>query len=79
MEDSEVVPWMVPLLCDSNNASVAAALRRAGFESGVYHFDFNRNMLKPRFVECVALPCHQRLHQKDIAKLIAVVRKALKK
>ncbi len=75
MTNSTVVPWMVPLFCGAKNALVARALERAGFESGVYHFDVNRNMLNPRFVECVALPCHQALSVRDIERIIQIVRK----
>ena len=67
---------MMPLFAGSSNKKIAAALQKAGFESGVYHFDINRNMLQPRFVECAALPCHQHLSQKDIQKIIRIVRRA---
>ena len=77
LQDSEVVPWQVPLFCGKNNAKVAQALQKAGLESGVYHFDINRNMLQPRFVECAALPCHHRLSEEDIGRIIGIVRKAL--
>lgn len=78
LEDSKIVPWMTPLFCGAKNALTARALKREGFESGVYHFDVNRNMLKPRFVECVGLPCHQGLSERDIKRLIKVVRSARK-
>ena len=76
LDGSEVTPWMVPLFAGAANKKVAAALHKAGFESGVYHFDINRNMLAPRFVECVGLPCHSRLSKKDIERIARVVREA---
>ena len=74
-----VVPWQVPLFYGKKNVAVARALQKAGFESGVYHFDINRNMLAPRFVECVALPCNHRLSPKDIEQIIRIVHKTRRK
>lgn len=74
LQDSEVVPWMVPLFAGSANKKIAAALVQAGFESGVYHFDINRNMLKPHFVECVALPCGDELSLSSLTLVIGIVR-----
>lgn len=74
LEYSEVVPWMVPLFAGAKNKKIADALCRVGFESGVYRFDINRTVLGPRFVECVALPCHQKLTERDIERVIQTVR-----
>lgn len=75
MKNSVVVPWMVPLFAGNANKKIAVALQKAGFESGVYHFDINRNMLKPNFKECVALPCSQRLSLVQIAEVVDIVRR----
>jgi dTDP-4-amino-4,6-dideoxygalactose transaminase len=77
LEDSEVCPWVVPLFFGSNNAKVARALQRCGIESGMYHFDTNRNMLEPHFVECVAVPCHQGISDAVIGSMIDIVKVAL--
>ncbi len=77
LQNSEVTPWMAPLFAGAANSRIAAALIQAGFESGVYHFDVNRNMLKPHFVECVALPCHQRLTETVMNRMIGIVQAEL--
>lgn len=77
LQDSEVVPWMMPLFAGVANKKIAVALQRAGFESGVYHFDVNRNMLKPDFKECVAVPCHQSISQREVERIIDLVTAAL--
>ena len=77
LEGSEVCPWVVPLFFGSKNKNVAAALQMRGIESGVYHFDVNRNMLKPHFVECVLVPCHQGLTGAVIQSMIHTIRTAL--
>lgn len=75
LDNSEVVPWMVPLFAGSANEKIAAALLQKGFESGVYHFDVNRNMLRPKFKECVALPCGDTMSPRALARVIDIVRK----
>lgn len=77
LEESEVCPWAVPFFFGKKNARVAAALEKQGIESGVYHFDVNRNMLAPRFVECVLVPCHQGISDADMRSMIQVIRTAL--
>ena len=77
LENSEVCPWVVPLFFGSKNRQVATALQKRGIESGVYHFDMNRNMLKPHFVECVAVPCHQGISDAVIGSMIDIVKVAL--
>lgn len=77
LENSEVVPWMVPLFAGAKNEKIVAALQHAGFESDVYHFDINRNMLKPHFVECVAVPCHQGMSDADMNGMIDNIRAIL--
>ena len=74
MEGSNVVPWMVPLFASSANKKIAEALGHAGYESGVYHFDVNRNMLRSNFRECVAVPCHQGLNDADLNKIIRIIK-----
>jgi dTDP-4-amino-4,6-dideoxygalactose transaminase len=72
-----VLPWAIPLffrkkVCEK----IATALARENIESGVYHFDINRNMLKPNFIECVAVPCHQGMATEDVMKAIEIIRKS---
>lgn len=77
LQDSEVCPWAVPLFFGKKNARVSSVLQKHGIESGVYHFDVNRNMLAPRFVECVLVPCHQGLSNATMESMIQVIRAAL--
>ncbi len=77
LENSEVCPWVVPLFFGSKNKRIATTLQEYGIESGVYHFDINRNMLKPRFVECVAVPCHQGISSAVIGSMIDRIKATL--
>lgn len=77
LKDSDVCPWVAPLFFGSKNKHVAATLQKCGIESGVYHFDINRNMLDPRFVECIAVPCHQGLSSAVIQSMIDFIEEAV--
>jgi len=74
----DVMPWIFPLFLDDPfRGKLSSALVSNDIESGVYHFDINRNMLNPDFQKCVAIPCHQGLSQNNISTIIDVVNKAL--
>jgi dTDP-4-amino-4,6-dideoxygalactose transaminase len=71
-----VVPWVVPLFLEEGKLKrVVAALRDIKVKSDVYHFDVNRNMLDPQFVPCIPLPCHQKMSEEDVSRIIATVKK----
>jgi dTDP-4-amino-4,6-dideoxygalactose transaminase len=73
-----VLPWVAPLFfSESSNRRVAEALKNKNIESGVYHFDVNRNVLKPDFKECVIVPCHQGIPEKKILEIVEIIRKAV--
>jgi len=67
----DVIPWIAPLfLGDRMNKKLVNALRKNGIESGIYHFDINRNLTDPDFKECVAVPCHQGINMTKMIKII---------
>ncbi|MDP2652256.1 MAG: DegT/DnrJ/EryC1/StrS family aminotransferase [bacterium] len=71
----QVVPWVVPLFFDEETCkSVAVALQSEGIEADVYHFDVNRNMLNPNFVPCVPVPCHQKMSDEEVDRVITIVK-----
>lgn len=70
-----VVPWVVPLFfTEERCVKVAAALQEKGVKTSVYHFDIHRNMLEPRFVPCVPVPCHQEMSEDDIRVIVATIK-----
>ena len=76
----DVMPWVFPLFLESRYRNlVVKSLNENDIESGVYHFDVNRNMLKPDFRKCVPLPCHQGLSEDDIGNIIEIVKKVIRK
>lgn len=75
IDDGDVLPYVVPLFLEAKNSMAASVLQEAGIESGVYHFDVNRNMLEPKWVECVPVPCHQGISQDQMSRIIDVIRR----
>lgn len=79
LEKENVLPWIVPLFLPKKlNQKVAQALINQGIESGVFHFDLNRNMLEPDFRECIGVPVHQGISEKEMVKIISIIQKAIK-
>ncbi len=72
-----ITPWAVPLFFSKNvSVKVVQALQKNSIETGIYHFDVQRNMLNPEFKECVAVPCHQGLTEDEIERIITIIKKA---
>jgi hypothetical protein len=63
---------------ESRSKRLVNALRENDIESGQYHFDVNRNMLKPQFVKCVPVPCHQGISETELARIIEITTKVLR-
>ena len=73
------MPWVFPLFLKRRYRDlVVKSLIENDIESGVYHFDINRNILKPDFRKCVPIPCHQGISEDDIGRIIEIVREAIR-
>lgn len=72
-------PWVFPLFLNEKlRSKINAALTINNIESGIYHFDINRNMLNPNFKKCIVLPCHQGISENAISHIIKIVKKIVK-
>ncbi len=70
-----VTPWVFPIFFDTEKMHRAARdLQTVGIESGVFHFDINRNMLNPEYRECLAVPCHDGISDEEMDLLIRIIR-----
>lgn len=73
-----VVPWVLPLFLEKERMfRVTKALEEMGVESGIFHFDVNRNMLDPDYRECIALPCHDGISDRQLGSIIRTVQNAV--
>lgn len=74
LETERITPYVIPIYCpESKNRALIRALRDRSIATGLYHFDINRNLLSPKFVQCVWIPCHGGISNKifsDITELI---------
>ncbi|MFA6171580.1 MAG: DegT/DnrJ/EryC1/StrS family aminotransferase [Patescibacteria group bacterium] len=71
----DILPWALPLFTRKGaEEKVVHSLKKINIISGVYHFDVNKNMLKPKFERCVGLPCHQGLGERELEDIIKAVK-----
>ena len=78
--DSEVLPWALPVTLGwpfKDLMKVALRLQDIGVESGVYHFDTNCNLLNPKFIECVLVPCHHQISDSKLAQIVEEIKRWL--
>lgn len=73
--EDTVTPWVVPLFFSAKRMRhIATTLNSAGVESGIFHFDVNRNMLDPDYRECLAVPCHDGITDKEMDNIIRIIK-----
>ena len=76
LERDGVTPYVIPIRVSDNKAEkMVDALRKKGIETGVYQFDINRNVLSPRFVPCIWVPCHSGISDGEFEKITRTVLK----
>lgn len=70
-----VIPWVFPVFFEKEKMQrIVKILTAKGVETGIYHFDVNRNMLSPDYRECIALPCHDGISGKEMSGMIDSIR-----
>lgn len=73
-EGSDVVPYLIPWFGPAEAfPNVVAALQTIGVETGVYHFDVNRDMSASDYRKCVAVPVHQRITIKRMREICETI------
>lgn len=74
-DELEIAPYIIPLFCSEKNERICKLLHEEGISAGVYHFDVNRNLLSPKFVQCVWLPCHSHISDQSFFRMIELIKK----
>lgn len=78
LEVEGITPYAIPIYCsDTKNKALVRALRDKNITTGLYHFDINRNLLSPKFVQCVCIPCHRGISDRTFAAITDLVVKKL--
>ena len=76
-EDIDVVPFFIPYFADYEQlAYLTRALTRQGVESGVYHFDVNRNMFNSHYAPSLIVPVHQGLSETQMHMICTTLAQA---
>jgi hypothetical protein len=74
----DVSPYVIPLLLPIEKLlPLSVSLLEAGFKTGVYHFDTNRNLLRPRFESVVWLLLHKGMSDTDFERQLQIVEKGV--
>ena len=77
--ETEVLPYVVPVAGTPDELSrIVKIIKESGIYSGIYHFDENRNLLKPRFIKVAWLPVHQSIPAEVIEKVSIKIKEVLK-
>lgn len=76
-EDIDAVPFFIPYFADYEQcAQLIQALAAQGIESGLYHFDVNRNMFSSHYLPSIIVPCHQGLSEADMHRICTTLVRA---
>lgn len=80
LERDGITPYVIPIRCSEfKNKTLVRALHDKEIMTGLYHFDMNRNLLEPKFEQCVWIPCHGGISNKDFSNITDTVIKVLKR
>lgn len=78
LEAEGVVPYVIPVRCPEGKAEkLVNSLISSGVDTGLYNFDINRNLLSPRFVRCVWIPCHSGITDGKFQDMINIILKTV--
>lgn len=76
--ERDALPYVVPLITEEDKLQrINNGLNSAGFKTGLYHFDVNRNLLNPDFKKSVWVPIHQGLTINDMDRIRKIIQEAL--
>ena len=75
LERDGVVPYAVPLRPPLRADQAVAELSALGVETGLYRFDYARNVFESDYAPCLLLPCHGGLSEADMARLAEIIRR----
>jgi dTDP-4-amino-4,6-dideoxygalactose transaminase len=79
LDKQDITPYVIPIHCSENKRDkLLTALADKHIQTGLYHFDFNRNLLKPDFRPCIWIPCQAAMSDKLFSDLTQLVIKTLK-
>ncbi len=76
--EREIVPYVLPLVAKEEVlVRIKEKLLASEIWTDLYHFDVNRNLLRPQFKRCVWIPVHQGIASTDMERICSLIRSAL--
>ncbi|MBU1131213.1 DegT/DnrJ/EryC1/StrS family aminotransferase [Patescibacteria group bacterium] len=79
LEREGITPYIIPIYCpEAKNSILLKALAERNIQSGLYHFDFGRNLLSPNFKKCILIPCHAGISDKVFSDITDLVVRIIK-
>ncbi|OFZ80466.1 MAG: hypothetical protein A2583_14275 [Bdellovibrionales bacterium RIFOXYD1_FULL_53_11] len=78
LEADGITPYAIPVIIgDDKRRALVHKLNLNGYHAGVYRFDAARFMFEPRFVECILLPCHSGISDRDFDTMTGIIVESL--
>ncbi|NCP17217.1 hypothetical protein CO134_02600 [Candidatus Kuenenbacteria bacterium CG_4_9_14_3_um_filter_39_14] len=78
LEREGVTPYVIPIIPkESRMPYLLKDLISQGIKTGIYHFDLNRNLLAPKFVKSIWIPCHRDISDQQFEGIISTIKKRL--
>jgi len=74
LEQDGIAPYVIPIRASEQRAqAIVDALREKKIGTGIYNFDINRNLLSPKFVPCIWIPCHGAISENIFNSMIETI------
>ncbi len=78
LEKQSITPYIIPIYDQKEKLEkLAQELIAQGIQTGLYNFDLNRNLLEPKFIPCLWIPCHSAISQQQFEAIIQLIKKHL--
>jgi len=77
LESTGVTPYVIPIIAPIEKLlRCELKLKEAGFATGIYNFDVNRNILNPSFQKCLWVLCGGAIPSNMLNRQLEIIKKA---
>ena len=74
LEREGICPYIAPLITSEERLNrISEALLKKSINTGIYHFDINRNIFNPVFKKCLWVPIHQGLSTEKMSEICETI------
>ncbi|MFH1890134.1 MAG: DegT/DnrJ/EryC1/StrS family aminotransferase [Candidatus Kuenenbacteria bacterium] len=80
LEKDGITPYVIPIIVSqSKQQPILNGLNKMGVNTDIYNFDVNRNILDPKFVKTIWIPCHASISSDQFAHITRLIIDVIKK